>query len=883
MMQKRKSYLSLLLASFLLLFTYSFASAQDYEISFENKDVPRCVTADMSVYVTSIDNLGAFEAIFEVGGDFSSFTFTEAALTLSTTTIIDGNVVRVAGYMGDVLADACITAGTTTIGTLHFDTEDLCTGAITVVSATVDDPFTHGSLFVGCDPIVEITPDFDDGLLTIVNQFPEITCPDDQTVHFGETVTFGITFEDLDACETVLFSLVGDSPSAAVIDAFTGDVTWATGGEDVCDNYFTVVATDKCGDADSCEVYVCVQNTPPLFGDEMWAGWKDDADVVINVTGDIPVTDVIYTTLGIELIGGVNAEDQGPYLGPSALNYSMLSFDGPTTFGTGLVVDGPTGEWSWDIAGFDMGYTGDFTLCILVDDGAETCTPCSPENADTLCFDIHVTGFYVDIEDELGDEGKGVLMGSTATVSITMNPLGVGPDPIGGFDFLVAYDASALAALLVTPGSALTDTEGNLEEFEYFTYRFVDNCGGGCPTGLLRIVGLRETNDGILNTNDHVYGGVDADLAYMNFQVSSDLNYECQIVPIRFYWRDCGDNTLSDTTGNFLYLANQVIDPDWGEIIDDGDFGYYGPEEDCYDIVQAGDPEEEEVFKGPLGAVIFENGFVKIICKKEIDDRGDINLNGIMNEVADAVVFTNYFIAGGAAFTINPAGQTAATDINADGTPLSVADLVYLIRIIIGDALPYADNLGKLAPEQITIEVTDNNVNLSGTEVGAALFVFDNEILPTLADNANNMTIRHGYINGNTHVLVYNIGREVLSAGSIFSVEGDANLVRVEASDYFGAQLEVAMKLVPDNFALLQNYPNPFNPETVIGYALPVASNWNISIYNVSGQLVKDFSGYSEAGNYQVIWDATDVASGMYFYKFTTDEFSATKKMVLLK
>ena len=214
--------------------------------------------------------------------------------------------------MGDVGTDACLPAGTNTVvGTLHFETADLCDGVINVVSATVDDPFTHGSLFVGCDPIVEITPDFVPGALTIVNQAPELTCPDPITVHFGETVVFDVMGSDLDNCETLTYSLEGDSPEAATIDPFTGHVIWSTGGEDVCDNYFTVRLTDKCLDFVECEVYVCVQNTPPLFGDMMWAGWVNDADPpeVINVTGDVPVTDIIYTTLGIELIGGVYAED----------------------------------------------------------------------------------------------------------------------------------------------------------------------------------------------------------------------------------------------------------------------------------------------------------------------------------------------------------------------------------------------------------------------------------------------------------------------------------------------------------------------------------------------------------------------------------------------
>ena len=89
--------------------------------------------------------------------------------------------------------------------------------------------------------------------------------------------------------------------------------------------------------------------------------------------------------------------------------------------------------------------------------------------------------------------------------------------------------------------------------------------------------------------------------------------------------------------------------------------------------------------------------------------------------------------------------------------------------------------------------------------------------------------------------------------------------------------------LVPNGFDLGQNYPNPFNPVTTIEMTLPVASDWSITIYNITGQKVADFSGYSEAGKVTVNWDASRVASGIYLYKGNAGIYSATKKMVLLK
>lgn len=94
---------------------------------------------------------------------------------------------------------------------------------------------------------------------------------------------------------------------------------------------------------------------------------------------------------------------------------------------------------------------------------------------------------------------------------------------------------------------------------------------------------------------------------------------------------------------------------------------------------------------------------------------------------------------------------------------------------------------------------------------------------------------------------------------------------------------------MPTKFALHQNSPNPFNPTTKIAYDMPAAGDVKISVFNVLGQHVSDLvDGRSEAGSYEIIWDGKDeagesVASGVYFYRIKTEQFSETKKMLLLK
>jgi methionine-rich copper-binding protein CopC len=94
---------------------------------------------------------------------------------------------------------------------------------------------------------------------------------------------------------------------------------------------------------------------------------------------------------------------------------------------------------------------------------------------------------------------------------------------------------------------------------------------------------------------------------------------------------------------------------------------------------------------------------------------------------------------------------------------------------------------------------------------------------------------------------------------------------------------------MPTDFALDQNYPNPFNPTTEIGLALPVNTEVELSVFNVLGQKVTTLvQGEMTAGYHTVTWNGTSsdgspVASGIYFYRIVTDQFTTSKKMMMLK
>jgi hypothetical protein len=89
---------------------------------------------------------------------------------------------------------------------------------------------------------------------------------------------------------------------------------------------------------------------------------------------------------------------------------------------------------------------------------------------------------------------------------------------------------------------------------------------------------------------------------------------------------------------------------------------------------------------------------------------------------------------------------------------------------------------------------------------------------------------------------------------------------------------------LPKEYSLYNNYPNPFNPSTTINYDLPKQSDVTLKIYNVVGEEVETLVNQEQmAGRYQVRWEASQLASGIYFYRLQADSFVDIKKMMLLK
>lgn len=104
--------------------------------------------------------------------------------------------------------------------------------------------------------------------------------------------------------------------------------------------------------------------------------------------------------------------------------------------------------------------------------------------------------------------------------------------------------------------------------------------------------------------------------------------------------------------------------------------------------------------------------------------------------------------------------------------------------------------------------------------------------------------------------------------------QADANVSSVNATS----------NNIPLKYDLSQNYPNPFNPTTTIRYGLPQRSGVTLSVFNNLGQKISTLvNGTQAAGNHEVRFDGSNLASGVYFYRLEAGSFVQTRKLLLLR
>jgi hypothetical protein len=157
-------------------------------------------------------------------------------------------------------------------------------------------------------------------------------------------------------------------------------------------------------------------------------------------------------------------------------------------------------------------------------------------------------------------------------------------------------------------------------------------------------------------------------------------------------------------------------------------------------------------------------------------------------------------------------------------------------------------------------------------------------------DNIIYTSVNNGVIssedNGNNWKLIFN---ENTSRAFAHDLKIDDNILFIATNSYGLYELQNPTNIVEENnllstYQLYQNYPNPYNPTTKIKFTIPRSELVKIKVYDILGKEIQILlNEYKQAGVYEVEFDASNLPSGIYFYRMISGDYLGTKKMILLR
>lgn len=371
--------------------------------------------------------------------------------------------------------------------------------------------------------------------------------------------------------------------------------------------------------------------------------------------------------------------------------------------------------------------------------------------------------------------GQGYATGSNQyRVEVNYNPNYSGLQSIA-FQLTIEYDETVFTLDTIAPGRLLTNCG-----WEIFNYHpGATLCYGDCQPGLVTVTALRSLN---LNLDPACNLGMSGTgpIAVLTFTVIDNVDYTCKSFPVRFYWDSCADNAFSNAYGNAFY-ADTVF---WGS---GANHFYPVPETLHTSHGRPGLCGADNNFS--WRAINYREGAIITSCGDPFIDEGDINLNGLAFEVADADLFAEFFIHGLTVFSAVPSQrqqQVGSSDVNLNGITLEYRDLVYMLRAIAGDVMPFND----IFPADTMTAVFTHNRSSKSIRVDSraplagAYLTFAGEITPTFLPTApGNVYQSWSYENGVTRILLAGSEPDQAPAENWFTYEGEGSLLTAETTD----------------------------------------------------------------------------------------------------
>ena len=342
-----------------------------------------------------------------------------------------------------------------------------------------------------------------------------------------------------------------------------------------------------------------------------------------------------------------------------------------------------------------------------------------------------------------------------------------------------------------------------------------------------------------------------------------------------------GPESVTYDTLNNRYLISNVLDGNIVQITDEGDTSYFDTsltrtlgmliEKNILYVADINGIATYNLTTGQQGATIIINGMYE--------------LNDLAADTSGYLYVTD--VSAGKIFRVRISDHYTTTIISGINKPNGILFDAQNNRILFCQFIPNAPikeiNLEDLS---VTTILSTSFANFDGLAIDGNGYIYvsswgSNSVYRY--DNAFSLPeelVSSGH-NGPADIF-YNKIDNTLAVPNYYSNHVDFIPITPLDVDEFHEQIPLA-------FALSQNYPNPFNPGTTIHYVLPEGSSISLIIYNLLGIEIRELINEFQSAGYKTIyWDGKDndgnsVASGVYLYTFKSNNFSQTKKMVLIK
>ncbi len=267
---------------------------------------------------------------------------------------------------------------------------------------------------------------------------------------------------------------------------------------------------------------------------------------------------------------------------------------------------------------------------------------------------------------------------------------------------------------------------------------------------------------------------------------------------------------------------------------------------------------------------------------------GDLNLNGLNNELDDAMLFIEYFLNGICVFSHIEA-QKASTDANYDEVQSHISDLIYILNRVAKIPLPYRYNSKIVDTAKIIIE--QDIIRLSGIDIGGLYITTKGN--PTSKFDKLEMEVKFQYYPEAdiTKLLVYSLDGKFLKDGELFGLDVN-DILELQVSTKDGRRVYIKgyskEKGSPDEVSSIIILRNQFGYSSAIAFHHLKSQKLLLEIYNVLGNKIFESDKFYSAGKVEINWEGVDnngdpVSSGVYFYKLTTGDITKTEKLILVK